>query len=181
MARYVAFLRAINVGGRVVKMERLRQLFEELGLRKVETFITSGNVIFEARSKSEATLKKRIETALKRALGYEVTTFLRSDSEVAEIAAYRPFKDSGGSAEGTTLFVALLANPPKREDAERLIRFHGEFNDFHVRGREAYWLCRTSMLDSGFSGARLEKALGMPATLRNMNTFRRLAAKYGSS
>jgi len=48
MPRYVALLRGINLGGHTVKMDRLKKLFEELGLKNVETFIASGNVIFES-------------------------------------------------------------------------------------------------------------------------------------
>ena len=46
MPRLFAFLRAINVGGRTIKMERLRREFEVFGFPGVETFIASGNVIF---------------------------------------------------------------------------------------------------------------------------------------
>ena len=46
MTRYIAFLRAINVSGRRVKMDHVRKLFEALGFSNVETFIASGNVIF---------------------------------------------------------------------------------------------------------------------------------------
>ncbi|HXW01123.1 MAG TPA: DUF1697 domain-containing protein, partial [Anaerolineae bacterium] len=52
LPKYIAFLRAINVGGHTVKMDYLRRLFEEMGFSKVETFIASGNVIFEAVAKS---------------------------------------------------------------------------------------------------------------------------------
>ena len=84
--RYVAFLRAINVGGRhLVKMDALRRLFEELGFTNVETFIASGNVVFESKSRSAASLEKAIEAHLQKSLGYEVKTFIRSESEVAEI------------------------------------------------------------------------------------------------
>ena len=49
MPRYITFLRAINVGGHTVKMDRLREIFESLGFANVETFIASGNVVFERR------------------------------------------------------------------------------------------------------------------------------------
>ncbi len=52
MPKYVALLRAINVGGHTVKMDHLRRLFEALGFTNVETFIASGNVIFDSTSKS---------------------------------------------------------------------------------------------------------------------------------
>ena len=51
-------------------------------------------------------------------------------------------------------------------------------DDLHIHDRELYWLARTRMSDSPITGARLEKALGLPTTLRNVNTVRKLAAKY---
>jgi uncharacterized protein (DUF1697 family) len=174
VTRYIAFLRAINVGKRVVKMERLRQLFEELGCAKVETFINSGNVIFESRATNEELLGKKIAAHLEKALGYEVGTFLRTDLEIAAIAEYQPFKKDDG-----TVFISLLAKAPSRKAATELVACRDSLNDFHVDGREAYWLCRaSSMLDSGFSGGRIEKILRLSATARNRNTLRRLAAKY---
>jgi len=56
MTRYVAFLRAINVGGHNVKMDALRALFESMKLASVETFIASGNVIFETNRRDPAAL-----------------------------------------------------------------------------------------------------------------------------
>lgn len=176
--RLIAFLRAINVGGHNVKMDRLRGLFESLGLSNVETFIASGNVIFDPPTESAETLEKRIEDHLRESLGYEVATFIRSTSELAEISDYRPFAAPELDREGSSLYVAFLQTLPGDEARERLLAFRGEIDDFHVRGREVYWLCRKRMSESAFSGALLEKTLGMQATMRNATTLRRLAAKY---
>ena len=91
MTRYIAFLRAINVGGRTVKMDELRTLFAAMGFAGVETFIASGNVIFAADHSDAAALQQRIEGELNQALGYAVATFLRTDAEVAAVARYAPF------------------------------------------------------------------------------------------
>ena len=74
MPKYVAFLRAISGGGHTVKMDYLRSLFESLGFSNVETFIASGNVIFDSTSKSTKALEKKIESYLLKTLGYEVVT-----------------------------------------------------------------------------------------------------------
>lgn len=178
--RYVAFLRAINVGGHTVKMDRLRALFEALGLAGVETFIASGNVIFASDDDDTGALERRIEAHLRQALGYEVATFIRTTDEVAAIAAHQPFPPS--ATEGCALSVAFLPAAPDGEARDRLMAFRGEMDDFHVRGREVYWLCRSIRFsDSKFSGALLEKTLRMPATVRNVTTVRKLAAKYGAA
>jgi uncharacterized protein (DUF1697 family) len=57
MGRYIAFLRAINVGGHTVKMELLCRLFESFGYSNVETFISSGNVVLEKTLKVPSTLR----------------------------------------------------------------------------------------------------------------------------
>ncbi len=91
MTRYVAFLRAINVGGHVVKMEALRKLFESMGFQRVETYIASGNVIFDSEARKTSALEKKIEDQLKTALGYEVGTFLRSIHELTTLVETIPF------------------------------------------------------------------------------------------
>ena len=177
-ARLLAFLRAINVGGHNVRMDRLRELFEALGLSNVETFIASGNVIFDSPATNSQVLEKEIEDHLRESLGYEVATFIRSASELRDIASYRPFEASELDREGNSLYIAFLSSLPGGEAREKLSAFRTEIDDFHVHGREVYWLCRTKMSESTFSGALLEKTVGMPATMRNATTIKRLAAKY---
>jgi uncharacterized protein (DUF1697 family) len=180
MQRYIAFLCAINVGGRTVRMAHLRTLFESLGFHNVETFIASGNVVFDSSVGDSEALEEQIEQHLSRALGYEVATFLRSVAELAAIAAYRPFITADPVPPGNTLSIAFLKSPPSEEARQRLMRLRGEVDDFHVHGREAYWLCGTRISESSFSGALLERTLGTPATMRNVTTVRKLAMKYAA-
>ena len=153
MPKYVAFLRAINVGGHTVKMDDLRRLFEAMGFSNVETFIASGNFIFDSTSKSPKALEKKIEGHLRAALGYEVATFIRSMSELAEIAQYKPFADAELNAPGNTVYIAFVADRPGDAAKQKLRSFTTKFDEFHVNGREVYWLCRKKMSESEFSGA----------------------------
>ena len=174
MQRYIAFLRAINVGGHLVKMDRLRAIFEEMGFENVATFIASGNVIFDAKGKADA-LEKKIEVHLKEALGYEVATFLRTPKELAALATLRPYDDE---EEAHGLYVGFLKDAPSAEAKEKLLSLRSDTTDFDVRGREVWWLSRISMADSRISNGTLEKALRMSATFRNVTTVRKVAAKY---
>jgi uncharacterized protein (DUF1697 family) len=178
MPKYVAFLRAINVGGHTVKMDHLSSLFETMGFSKVETFIASGNVIFDSRSKNTKALEQKIEKHLQETLGYEVATFVRATTEVGAVARYKPFSDSGLETPGHRLYVVFLAETPSAEGKQKLLSCSSEVDEFHINGREVYWLCRGNFSDSEFSGPRLEKTLGMRATARNSTTVRKLAAKY---
>jgi uncharacterized protein (DUF1697 family) len=178
MPKYIAFLRAINVGGHTVKMDYLRNLFTGLGFRNVETFIASGNVIFDSPSKSSRTLEKKIESCLLKALGYEVTTFVRSTTELVEIAQHKPFPDSELSAPIDAVYIGFMASEPSDAAKKKLLSLATKVDAFHLKGREVYWLCRTKFGDSEFSGALLAKTLGMPATLRNSTTVKKMAARY---
>ncbi len=180
MPRYIAFLRAINVGGHTVKMEKLRALFESLEFSRVETFIASGNVIFETKSGKAQALQKRIEALLRQSLGYEVATFIRTDAEVADIAHYKPFSDPEIRSAGA-LNVAFLAGPLPDEAEKALMRLKTDIDDFHVHGREVYWLCQKKQSESTFSNALFERTLKIQATFRGFNTVARLAAKYPPS
>lgn len=174
--RYIALLRAINVGGHVVKMDHLRRLFEDLGFSGVETFIASGNVIFESRARDAGGLERTIEARLRETLGYDVATFVRTPAELADVAGHRPFP--GVDLDGAGLYVAFLGVTPTLEAQRRLLAFSSDTDAFEVRSREVYWLAQQRISESSFSGARLEKALGLPATMRNVTTVRKLAAKY---
>jgi uncharacterized protein (DUF1697 family) len=178
MLRYIAFLRAINVGGHTVKMDVLRQHFELLGFAKVETFSASGNVIFETTAKNTRTLEKKIEQHLREELGYEVATFIRTEAELAAVARYQPFSPAMMKT-AQALNVAFLAEPLDAVAQKKLAALQTDLDDFHVQGREVYWLCRKKQSESTFSNVRLEKTLGRSSTIRGLNTIQKLAAKYG--
>jgi uncharacterized protein (DUF1697 family) len=177
MPRFIALLRAINVGGHTVKMDRLRQLFAALGFSNVETLIASGNVIFEFPARNAPALERKIAQHLEESLGYAVVTFIRSCAELAAVARHRPFPAAEMEAEGSALYIAFLPRQPSAEAKRKLMALRTEGDDFQIHGREAYWLRHGRMSDSAFSPALLEKTLGMPATLRNVTTVRKLAAR----
>lgn len=168
MPVYLAFLRAINVGGRTVKMADLKRLLEEAGHEEVQTFIASGNVILKS-SKSAVALEKQLEADLEKGLGYKVDVFVRTTGEIQAISEGEPF----GGKPGRVHIAFLKQAPPKGFEKE-LEAFEDEFV---LRGRELYWLIPGQMQDSRFSGAVLEKLLKGPATLRNRNTIDRMAKK----
>jgi uncharacterized protein (DUF1697 family) len=173
MTKYIAFLRAINVGGHNVKMSELKELFESLSFSNVETFIASGNVVFDSAAKDTAKLEKKIESLLKESLGYEVSTFLRTPGEVAAVAKYKAFK-----VKGEALNIAFIAEPLDKESIQKLMAFKNEIDDFHVHGREVYWLCQIRQSESKFSNMILEKTIGRRATFRGINTIQKMAEKY---
>lgn len=176
--RYVAFLRAINVGGRVVRMDDLRRLFSSMGFSDVQTFIASGNVIFESPAKPAARFESLIEKALHKALGYEVATFVRSLPDVAALARH-PLVSGERVPQAASLYVLFLRDAPTRELANKLTAFKSDVDDFVVHERQVLWTVRGGFLDSKVNGGQLERALAMPGTIRNATTVRKIAAKFG--
>ena len=178
MPRYIAFLRAVNVGGHnLVKMDSLRRLFGSLGFSSVETFIASGNIVFESTPKDARILEREIENGLREALGYEVATFIRTGAELAAVADYKPFSQSDLDG-AVALNIAFLADGLDDKSLQKLMALRTDVDDFHIHGREIYWLCRKRQSDSRISNAVLEKALGRKSTLRGANTVKKMAAKY---
>ncbi|MCX6080421.1 MAG: DUF1697 domain-containing protein [Chloroflexi bacterium] len=180
MKRFIAFLRAINISGHNLQMELLRQLFQDLGYAKVETFIASGNVIFETPIEDTLGLEQSIRTKLRDGLGYDVAVFIRTDVEVAAIAAYQPFSQAKMDA-AVAFNVAFLSVSPDEQSNLKLMALISSIDDFHIYKREIYWICRKKQSESSFSNAVLEKTIGMQTSLRGINTIKKLSAKYPAS
>ena len=155
-------------------MDRLAAIFHDLDLAAVETFIASGNVVFESKEKDEAKLVRRVEKALEAALGFRSDTFLRRREELAAIAVTTPF----GAAPDGTIYVGFLSIEPSQAAAKAVGALSNDDDVLAVVGREVWWQARAGMGRSAVSGAKVEKALGMPTTFRNRNTIERLLAKY---
>ncbi len=170
MPRRIAFLRAINVGGHVVKMDHLRKLFTSFGFDDIETLIASGNVIFDAKSTSTAKLEDHIEAGLLAELGYEVVTMVRTPKELTEIVAHRPF-----SLE--TSVVGFLKNAPSAAATREALAWQIGDEEIAIRGKELYWRHGGRMSESALGKIKIERTLG-PTTMRNLNTVAKIAAKY---
>lgn len=175
MPRYVAFLRAVNVGGRIVKMDALKKIFESMGFTGVESFIASGNLVFS--SKGVKGLDGKIASTLGKALGYEVQAFVRTMDEVVAAAAHEPFPGRD-AARFPTYVIGFLSKNFDAEGVERLSALESPGDRFHVRGRDFWWLSTYHQARPAITGRQLEKALGEPTTMRNVNTIRRMAERY---
>ena len=163
MPRYIALLRGINLGGHTVKMDRLKALFEQMKFTNVETFIASGNVIFESASVNTAALEKKISESLEKSLGFPAATYLRTDEQLAAVLEHEALEALGARA----IYIGFLKEPPSKEAQANLKKYDSPVDTFHVRENEVYWVCRAKgMSDSPFFRVGIEKALGMKATVR---------------
>jgi uncharacterized protein (DUF1697 family) len=169
MSIYIALLRGINVSGqRLIKMGDLKRVFESLGLRRVQTYIQSGNVLFES-DEAEAPLRQRIEQEIEAVFGFAVPVVLRTAGELAQILAGCPW------AAGDR-YVALLAEAPSQAGIDRLLAYKSEIDEFRIAGREVYLLLRQGAGRTKLTNNLLEQKLGVAATTRNWQTLQKLAA-----
>jgi uncharacterized protein (DUF1697 family) len=176
MERYVAFLRGINLGGRRIKNEELKQEFDELGLSDISCFRASGNVIFATEEKGEEKLKQRIEVGLGESLGYEVPVFLRSAAELEAVSAREPFDPALVKASKGKLQVAFLPSKPKANAGKQALALAGDDDRLAIEGRELYWLPSGGISESELDLKTLESAVG-PWTMRTKGTVDQIAAK----
>ncbi|MEV4555807.1 DUF1697 domain-containing protein [Kitasatospora sp. NPDC049285] len=164
---YIAFLRAINVGGRTVKMERLRELFAELGLDAVRTYIQSGNVFFRAAADLDrAALTRRIEAHLESALGYPVPAMLRTVDEVEALLALDPFAGVEVTPE-VRLCVVFLSEPLPADLALPVASPKGDWEILAATDGAAFTVMR---LRNGRLGAN--PATAFPKSYRGQGTSR---------
>ena len=175
----VAFLRALNAGGTsAITMDYLRTIFEAENFTRVETYLETGNVIFDGDAEDLAGLERVVEQMLSDALGYDVATFIRTDAEVRNIAKHKPFM-TATMKTATALNVALFKDTLDDKATRALTALRTPSDSFHVNGRELYWLSHTRASESSISNAVFEITVGRPSALRGINTLRQLAQKYG--
>lgn len=172
---YIAWLRAINVGGnRMVKMDALQKIFEQLGCTNVRTLINSGNVVFAHDKTPEVALRARIETTLKRELGFDVATILRTAKELEHLVKTDPFKNVRVDAN-MRLYVTFLAEKPTAAAWKTLQDLATPEQTFSQTDRELCTVYRKAKaVAEPFSNALMEKVLGTRATTRNWNTVQKM-------
>jgi uncharacterized protein (DUF1697 family) len=160
-------------------MSRLKSLFEELGFDEVETFIASGNVIFSSKAKDSTQLETRIARQLEKSLGYPVDTFVRTAEEVVAIGKAKVFPEEGD--HGITVHVGFLHKPLPADAARKLTAVRTKEDEFKVKGRDYYWLCRTRVSQSKVWSSAEMKAVKLPtSSMRNLTSIRKLIAKHFS-
>jgi uncharacterized protein (DUF1697 family) len=158
-------------------MNILRRIFVDLGYSAVESFLASGNIIFESHTRSTAALEEQIERGLIDGLGYEITPFVRTRLELDHIVSFHPFRHSSLEV-GDQLAVAFLSKAPGMDAQLALRAARSKVDEFQVHGRELYWLRHTTVDGGAYSTIPLDRVLGQVFTIRSMSTVKRVTEKY---
>ena len=172
MATWIALLRGINVGGRnVVPMNDLRRALTDAGLDAVQTYIQSGNVVFDSPRRSARALAATIEEVVARDCGVAAAVHVLAADRLASIAGANPFPD----APGNRVHMLFLMAPSKSPDLEALEALRSASEAFHLTS-DAFYLHAPDGIGRSKLAARAEHVLGVRATGRNARTVGKLLA-----
>ncbi|HLX44907.1 MAG TPA: DUF1697 domain-containing protein [Bryobacteraceae bacterium] len=169
MGVVISLLRGINLGGRTIKMDALRALYESIDLSEPQTYVASGNVIFKTKERNLDRLRKRIEDAIEKKFGFHSNVILRTTAELRDTIARNPFAKRSGIEPGKFL-VTFLGNHPDKPALERLGKIKADPEELHIDGRELYIYFPNGAGRSKLPWASVEKILGVPGTARNWNS-----------
>jgi uncharacterized protein (DUF1697 family) len=171
--RYVALLRAINVGGNtMIKMAELKLSFEELGFENVATYINSGNLAFDTRKTAEARLAAKIEKAIEKNFGKLVPVMVREQRSIRDVLDRNPFE--GEFESHKEMHVLFMKNEMPKDKQEQLLAQQTDDERFVVKGHEIYCYSRRGVADSLLGKGFIDKKLKVPITARNWRTVEKL-------
>jgi uncharacterized protein (DUF1697 family) len=176
MARSVAFLGSINVGGNRLKMADLKVALEDAGLAQVGTVVASGNVLFDPQGRSAAQAEALIAEILADKFGLDVLVTVRSRDEVGAAIANNPFH---GEGEDKFVHTHFLERQPTQAQFDKLVADHaGRGSERLALGERMLFLdYGNGVADSKLTGAFMERRLESRGTARNMRSLKRILEK----
>lgn len=173
MTVFVAFLRAVNVGGRgTIAMAALKALCADLGFRDAATLLQSGNIVFSATGR-RAAIASRLADGIAERHGFRPAVALRTADELAAAIDNNPFP-AAATDDPAHLLLVFPVSPPDSGATERLAAVKVADEKLVLAGGELYAHYAGGVGRSKVTNAVLERALGVPATGRNWNTVTRL-------
>ncbi len=166
----IALLRGVNVGGNILKMDRLREICTKLGATDPRTYVQSGNVVFEAPG-SASGWEAKLEKKLAGESRLPVSVIVRTSAEMSRVLAGNPFIKEKG-IDTARLAVTFLQQQPAKPALAALAAVEIGRERFHCASRELYIHC-----PDGFANSKLyalDKILKQRTTTRNWNTVTKL-------
>ena len=172
----VAMLRGVNLPGyQKISMGALKTLCTSLGLRDVQTYIQSGNLVFREDGEDPVTLARRLEEGIEGEFGFRPAVIVRTASELRKVIAKNPFAGRAG-IEPNKLLVVFMNSAPTRQARDQVLAMPCDPEELRISNREVYIYYPNGMARPKIPLARLEKALQCSSTGRNWNTVNKLMA-----
>ncbi len=175
MNQYVSILRGINVGGtKKIVMADLKALYLELGLKDVETYIQSGNVVFTSdKLLSESDLVTLIQNKIFKKYSFKVPVIIRSFEDLKNLIELNPFINFEGILEDKLHFI-FLEELPNSEVLELIKMYNYEPDRFFINERVVYLYCPNGYGNTKLTTNFFEDKLKVKATTRNFKTTLKL-------
>ena len=174
MTTYIAFLRAINVGGKnIISMAELRKMLESMGYTNVQTLLQSGNVLFQGDKAKSADIETRLEQQTAKRFGLTIDYIVLTDKELADAIKSNPFGKFAKADPGRMLVLFLKSAAPKEAEKALSQAIKGR-EVIAVKGNVVYAQYPDGVGTSKLTNAVLEKHLTCRATGRNWNTVTKL-------
>ncbi len=168
-------LRGINVGGsKPIRMADLKAAYEALGLLNVETYVNSGNVVFESAKLTAPELATKIEAQLKKVFGHDIPVIIRDTAALKKIIAGNPFLKNGREIDLERLYVTFLSSTPTKADVTNLIVPQAQDDEYIIKGQEIFLYCPQGYGNTKLSNNLFEKKLKTSATTRNWRSVNAL-------
>ncbi len=172
MEKYIAILRGINVSGqKKIKMDDLKTLMEELRLTNMQTYIQSGNLVFDHKKISDIELAKRIGDKIFQHYNFQVPVIIRTFSEWKSVFDNNPFL-RGRDEDISKLHVTFLSEIPQQEYLDKIKGYEYPPDEFIISGKEVYLFCPNGYGITKLSNTFFEKRLKITATTRNVKTVK---------
>lgn len=171
--RYAAFLRAVNVGSRLVAMAELRVVAASVGLKNVRTLLQSGNLVFET-SKGRTAIERGLRRAVEQHFGFDVPVLLRSRPDLNAVIRTNPFAAEARDDPGRLVVVFLMSRPSAATERALRTAIVGR-ERVVLRGDSLYAYYPDGQGRSKLTPAVIERNLGASGTARNWNTITKLA------
>jgi uncharacterized protein (DUF1697 family) len=178
MSLVIALLRAVNVGGRSLKMADLLSLAGDLGFAEPRTLAQSGNLVFETPDTPDAALERRLEAEAEGRFGFAVDFVVRSAAEWRTLSAKNPFLAAARDDPSHLLVMPLKTSPPKGALETLRAAIKGR-EQVALTGRDAYLVYPDGIGRSKLTIQVIERHLQTRGTARNWNTALKLAAMAG--
>lgn len=174
MHTYIAFLRAVNVGGHhKMKMNALRDAFLECGFSDVETYIQSGNVIFDSLFQKKDPIRQLLEEQIVTVFGYDIHAIIRTPGELLYLMQHNPFREETGVS--ARCYVTFFSSPPEEQLKRDLENKSSETEQYRFVSDDLFSLIdKETKPDSKFSNNFIENLTNIQATTRNLNTVRHM-------
>jgi uncharacterized protein (DUF1697 family) len=171
MQTYISMLRGINVSGqKKIRMADLKNLYESLGLDKVQTYVQSGNVVFDSLEKDTTKLREAIATQITTTYGFSVPVLIRAADDFRRIIESHPF----AREEAVRVLVTFLYERPDRSKWGDLKIHKDKVEQFALGEQEIFLFCPGGYGKTKLSNNFFEKKLGVVATTRNWKTVNAL-------